>query len=77
MAGSCVIPHKVYAEIERECLLHPDRETGGVLVGHRLGPDVVIAFALPAGPRAVKEPGEFSPDHEWQQTLLEFLWRRF
>lgn len=77
MAGACVIAEKVYAEIERDCLAHPDRETGGVLVGRRLGPDIVIVFALPAGPNAVKKPAEFTPDHEWQQGMLDFLWRRF
>lgn len=77
MAGKCVMSSRVYQQIERDCLAHPDCETGGVLVGRRVGPDIVVVFALPAGPRAVKKATEFTPDHEWQQGLLDFLVRRF
>jgi integrative and conjugative element protein (TIGR02256 family) len=77
MAGSLVIAERAYRAIERECLQHPDTETGGVLGGSRLGPYIVVPFTVPAGRRAVRHASAFTPDHEAQQELLDYLCARF
>ena len=72
-----VLPERVYEAIERDCLEHDSTETGGVLVGARVGPDIVVAFGVPAGPKAVRSASGFAPDAEWQQEVLNLLHARF
>lgn len=72
-----VLAEQAYQAIERECLAHQATETGGVLVGRRLGGEIIVPFVIPAGPAAMQCTTRFRPDAAWQQTLLDYLFERF
>lgn len=72
-----VLPERVFAAIEQECLEHESTETGGALVGARIGPDIIIACGIPAGPKAVRSASNFAPDASFQQDVLNLLHARF
>jgi integrative and conjugative element protein (TIGR02256 family) len=48
----------------------PD-ETGGVLLGHRNGRDIVIRAVVDAGPRAQRWPTGMRPDADYQAAEVE------
>lgn len=54
------------AEAER----HRPNETGGVLLGHRNGRDVVVRRLVDAGPAAVRWPTGMRPDGEYQEDAV-------
>jgi integrative and conjugative element protein (TIGR02256 family) len=51
-------------------------ETGGVLLGHSNGLDMVVSHVIGPGPGATHEPTRFEPDHEWQAERVAELWIR-
>lgn len=52
--------------------VEPDLETGGILVGHQLRPDVVLITQVsPPGPRAHKRRFSFSRDTRFLQKWLD------
>ncbi len=65
---------RAYTSILRECMFHLDTESGGILIGKRIGnSDFVVAFAIGSGPGAVRSLTRFTPDVNWQQRILERL----
>jgi integrative and conjugative element protein (TIGR02256 family) len=48
-------------------------ETGGLLLGYRAGPDMVVTKALGSGSRARHRRHWFEPDHEWHAVELRRL----
>lgn len=46
-------------------------ETGGVLVGYRVGADQIITASIDAGPRAIRTRTTFEGDHEYQCAELD------
>ena len=72
MPEHIVFSERVYQSIGRECVMQKGRETGGVLIGCRLGPDTVVGFSGPAGLKAVQERTTFTPDHVDQQRFLDY-----
>lgn len=77
MSGTLVLAEHVVASIARDCRKHPDTETGGLLIGQRIGPDIVVPFVVGAGPHARRARSSFEPDPAWQQEHLDFLFERF
>jgi integrative and conjugative element protein (TIGR02256 family) len=77
MSSFFVISKIAYESIRRDCLRRSSNETGGLLVGTRLGPDLVVPFVVPAGPGATQQRTRFEPDFSWQQHFLDFLADRF
>jgi integrative and conjugative element protein (TIGR02256 family) len=49
-------------------------ETGGVLLGWRRGPDVVVTHVIDAGPRAQHGQTWFRPDSDWQADRIARLY---
>lgn len=45
---------------------HRPDETGGILLGHRNGLDIVVRDVVGAGPAAVRTATGMRPDHEYQ-----------
>lgn len=63
-------PGRVLASIEREARRFAPLETGGVLLGWRDGPDLVVAGLMGPGPRALHGRHLFLPDHSWQVAQI-------
>ena len=77
MSARLVLAKRAHAGIIDDCLEHPDTETGGLLPVRVFGEDFVAPFCIPAGPRAHRSPTRFSPDTDWQQILLDFVFANF
>ncbi len=77
MPRRLVLAKSAYQTVVSDCLRHADTEIGGVLPGQRLGDEYVVPFSISAGPRAKKSAVRFSPDSDWQQVLLDYLYARF
>jgi hypothetical protein len=67
---------EVLAALTAEAAAFEPLETGGILVGHRSGGDVVVRGSIDAGPAAERWRTGMRPDHEYQVALLEALFRR-
>ena len=76
MNGTLILSARAFNTIERDCRTHPTTETGGILVGQRLGADLVVPFAVPAGPQAHRALSCFRPD-SLQQLYLDWIFDRF
>ncbi len=51
-------------------------ETGGMLVGWRVGTEIVVTGVIAAGPHARHERNSFEADGAWQQQQLEDTYRK-
>lgn len=51
-------------------------ETGGVLVGYRAGKSQVITAVTGPGRAAIHRANSFHPDHDWQCSQLDLIYRR-
>ena len=71
-----VLSKRAFAEIEKECLSYPLVETGGTLIGHRLGSEIVVPFVVGSGPDATRSPFRYTPDVEWQQKHHDDLFEK-
>lgn len=49
-------------------------ETGGILLGHNRGGDVLVTVAGGPGPKAVRRPGYFLRDRDHAQELADAAW---
>lgn len=49
-------------------------ETGGILLGHNRGGDVLVTVAGGPGPKAVRRPGYFLRDRDHAQQLADAAW---
>ncbi len=73
-----ILSDKAYRSILDECLASPKTETGGILVGKKIGDQqIVVPFALGPGLKARKSSIRYSPDVEWQQFYLDKLFNRY
>jgi integrative and conjugative element protein (TIGR02256 family) len=77
IVGKLILAQKAHEAAVRECLHHANKETGGILVGRKVGEDFVVPFVIAGGPKAHRSRGGFSPDSGWQQEFLDFLFTRF
>jgi integrative and conjugative element protein (TIGR02256 family) len=60
----------VEARLNRESDRHRPNETGGLLVGYRIGHATVVRALVGCGPRAVHARSSFHPDAAWQESEL-------
>jgi integrative and conjugative element protein (TIGR02256 family) len=51
-------------------------ETGGVLVGYRVGSAQVIVDMIGAGPAATHKSYSFHADHEWECDRLDLIYKQ-
>ncbi len=77
MPTALMITEIVLRAIKAECLRHPTVETGGVLLGNRVGTDYVVPAVIPPGPRSRRARTLFSPDTDFQQPILDFAHEYF
>lgn len=50
---------------------HYPNETGGIVLGHRNGFDIVVRNVIDAGPGAVRTTTGMRPDHEYQVRAIQ------
>jgi integrative and conjugative element protein (TIGR02256 family) len=62
------------AEILREAKARLPCETGGILMGYRTGPAVVVTDAIGPGPKASHRRTSFAPDYSYQQGEIERIY---
>jgi integrative and conjugative element protein (TIGR02256 family) len=73
-----ILTKKAYRAVVEECTAFPEVETGGILVGKKIGgQNIVVPFALGSGPKAKRSWTRFTPDVDWQQEALEKLFNRY
>jgi integrative and conjugative element protein (TIGR02256 family) len=60
------VPELQLRRIAEEAEDYRPQETGGILLGHRSGIDVVVREIAGAGPGAVRTTTGMRPDHEYQ-----------
>lgn len=77
MIEKLVLSQRAFTSISRDCLKHPATETGGILVGQVREANLLVPFTVTAGPEARRGPAEFSPDVNFQQPVLDFLFEEF
>ncbi|MDM7913880.1 MAG: Mov34/MPN/PAD-1 family protein [Candidatus Eisenbacteria bacterium] len=77
MKCSLVLSERAYSMVRADCLKHAQTETGGLLLGRKLGADFVVPFTVSAGPEADRSLAGFAPDSGFQQAHLDFLFTRF
>lgn len=65
------IEQDIQDQLKRESALHHPFETGGILLGHRVGREIVVTSLVDPGPRAKHTRWSFDPDGAWQQVELE------
>lgn len=70
------IGRSVVAEAQTGSESHRPDETGGILVGYRVGGQSVICALIGPGPKATHEPWQFRPDPVWQERELAHVFRR-
>lgn len=63
-------PRRVLTDIECEGRRFAPLETGGVLLGWRDGPDLIVADLIGPGPQALHGRHLFLPDHSWQVAQI-------
>ena len=72
MSRRLVVSVDVFNAIEAQCVADHHTETGGVLLGRRVGRDYVVPAVTSSGPQARKSVTEFSPDTSYQQAFVDF-----
>lgn len=71
-----IIDEEAYEFMQQEISRAPNVETGGVLVGFKLGDgDIKVRFASPPGPNAVKSKTRFIKDVNFCQAYLDEKYR--
>jgi integrative and conjugative element protein (TIGR02256 family) len=70
------IPDVLLATLADEAERSRPLETGGMLVGWRVGTEVVVTGVIAAGPRAQQARDSFEADGAWQQQQLEETYRK-
>ncbi len=66
------LTQRAFTHIVRECTFHHLTETGGILIGKKVGDSAfVVPFTIGSGPRAERCRTRFTPDIEWQQRILD------
>lgn len=73
MLSTFVLPASTYRGMVADALAHPNTETGGTILGVRQGTDLVGVINVPAGPAARRTSVRYSPDTEWQQTVVDVV----
>lgn len=76
MFDKLVLSERAFAAISRDCLRHRGTETGGILVGRQHDDSLLVPFVIDAGPSARRAHAEFSPDDQFQQPILDFLFEQ-
>lgn len=74
MAPRVWVSTQVLNEVTRECLLRPQLETGGLLLGYWSGDTVVITDTVGPGPDALHAATSFRPDARWQREALAAMY---
>jgi integrative and conjugative element protein (TIGR02256 family) len=69
------IPAALLEMLADEARLSRPLETGGMLVGWRVGSEIVVTGMIPGGPNARHARDAFHPDGTWQQQRLEEIYR--
>ena len=64
---------KAIEVIEKECRLHPDRETGGILMGLTIAGCVTVTHATGPGITWDSSPHHFTKDRDYVQEVLNIL----
>ena len=64
---------KAIEVIEKECRLHPDRETGGILMGFTIGECITVTQATGPGIIWDSSPSHFTKDRDYVQQVLNIL----
>ena len=64
------VPDLQLRRMAEEAEEHHPNETGGVLLGHRTGFDVVVREVVDAGPAAVRTTTGMRPDHAYQVRAI-------
>ena len=72
-----LISDKALGTIERECRLHPEAETGGILAGFREAERVVITHATGPGLHWESSESHFVKDTSYLQSVLDLLFQYF
>ncbi len=72
-----ILTKKAYRSIVKECLSHPQAETGGILIGRIMDGFAIAPFAIGSGPKAKRSWARFSPDTNWQQRKLDKLSKKY
>lgn len=70
--GIAWVGARVLDAMQEEASATAPAETGGVLLGYWVRPwtEVVITEMVGGGPRAIRRPKYFLPDHEYQETEI-------
>jgi integrative and conjugative element protein (TIGR02256 family) len=69
------LPAEILATLTAQANEHRPHETGGMLIGWRIGEDIVVAGTIDGGPRARRERDSFEADGEWQERQLAAIYR--
>lgn len=77
MSTRLILSQRVFEMIKADCRRYKGVETGGILVGRKVGPDFVVVFVVPGGPKAERAKTGFAPDSTWQQEVLDVVFDRF
>lgn len=71
MSSQIWIASTALACMEQDACEYFPLETGGLLVGYRLGPNQVVTAIIGAGERAVRTKISFEADHDYQCAELD------
>lgn len=77
MIARLVTAQRGIRQLEADVLRHPGVETGGLLPARVIGDAMVAPFTISGGPKAKRAPARFSPDVDWQQSLLDHAFENF
>ena len=72
-----ILAQPAYGAIQKDVLRHKDSETGGILLKKRIDGELIIPMTILGGPNSHRSWGGFSPDSDYQQQNLNFLFQRF
>ena len=72
-ATGYVVSTNVIETIETECRRHPNRETGGILMGLILGGRITVTHATGPGITWDSSTNHFSKDTDYVQSVLDIL----
>lgn len=77
MRSQLIMSRRAFAMLTADCLRYHTTETGGILVGKKVGAAFVVPFVIDGGPMASRSRTGFTPDSAWQQHQLDYLFNRF
>lgn len=72
-----ILSKTAFEDIKKECLSFPELETGGILIGTVDTGEILAPFAIGSGPKVARTASSFEPDVEWQQQILDDLFRKY